>query len=459
MMNNRDDYYQILGIPPNATIDIIKKAYREKAFKYHPDRGGTHEQMLLINEAWAILSDPARRILYDNAQVNRTDEAIQKEASVDREYARRNASDYPKTWSNFQEWMEEALGRVETTKWAPGFAIPNPKKDIIGWIFVIAGGLFAVYLTALMGFTKMGGFYTILHFMIFSVGGWFGWLAYQYFIDIFVKNSNKMPTGGKEYVNENTTDRKDYTNKNNTEKNEHTNENTTGEKEYTLNIKFVLIPAGTFMMGSPEDEPGRFASETLHEVTITRPFYMQTTQVTQGQWKKVMGNNPSYFQGDDNLPVEQVSWNDVQEFIGKLNKNEGKDKYRLPSSAQWEYACRAGSSTMYSFGDDLGHLGEYAWYDENSGNVTHPVGLKKPNDWGLYDMYGNVWEWVQDWYGDYPSGSVTDPEGPLSGPSRLFRGGSGVGCTKECCRTAFRGGDRPDSRSLNSVGFRLIKAL
>jgi formylglycine-generating enzyme required for sulfatase activity len=438
-MNNQTNYYQLLGIPPNANIDTIKKAYREKALRYHPDRGGTHEQMVLINEAWAILSDPTRRKLYDNARINRTDEAVQKQASADREYARRDARDYPRTWTNFEKWMDEAFSRVESKKLAPGLVIPNPKKDIIGWMFVIAGGLFAIYLSALMGFTHTGNIYLIPRFIIFSVGGWLGWLVYQFFIDFFVNDSDKTSPG----------------------KNEYTDENTTGGREYAgpiLDAKFVLIPAGTFMMGSPEDEPGRFASETLHEVTISRPFNMQTTPVTQGQWKKVMGNNPSYFQGDENLPVEQVSWNDVQEFIRKLNNNEDEDKFCLPTSAQWEFACRAGRSTMYSFGDDPGRLGEYAWYDENSGNVTHPVGLKKPNDWGLYDMYGNVWEWVQDWYGDNPSGSVTDPEGPSSGPTRVFRGGSGVDCTGSCCRTAFRAGAKPDSRSWNSVGFRLIKA-
>jgi formylglycine-generating enzyme required for sulfatase activity len=441
MMDNHNYYYKILGIPPNAKIEIIKRAYREKALRYHPDRGGTHEQMILINEAWTILSDPARRKLYDNAQINIADEAIQKEASVDRKYARRDASDYPRNWANFQKWMEDAFDRVESNKLGPGLVIPNPKNDIIGWIFVITGGLFTVYLTAQMGFTKTGPVFLIFRFIIFSVGGWLGWLVYQFFIDFFVNNSDKKPIEAKEY----------------------TYKNTTGKKEHTgpiLYAKFVLIPSGTFMMGSPEDEPGRSTMETLHQVTISKPFYMQTTEVTQKQWEKVMGNNPSYFQGDENLPVEQVSWNDVQEFIRKLNKMEGNDKYRLPTEAQWEYACRAGSSTMYCFGNDPGRLGEYAWYDENSGNVTHAVGQKKPNAWGLYDMYGNVWEWVQDWggSGDYPSGHVTDPTGPSSGPSRVFRGGSGVDCTGSCCRTAFRAGDRPDSRYWKSVGFRLIKA-
>ncbi len=203
-----------------------------------------------------------------------------------------------------------------------------------------------------------------------------------------------------------------------------------GKKEYIcpiLGVKFVLIPAGTFMMGSPEDEEGRWdTGERLHHVTISKPFYMQITQVTQGQWKKVMGNNPSYFKGDYNLPVESVSWNDVQEFISELNSMEGVDKYRLPTEAEWEYACRTGSTTAYCFGDDPRRLGEYAWYFDNSGSETRPAGKKKPNAWGLYDMHGNVWERVQDWWGKYPSGSVTDPEGPSSGSDRVRRGGCWV---------------------------------
>jgi formylglycine-generating enzyme required for sulfatase activity len=437
-MNNQNDYYQILGIPPNAKIDIIKKAYREKALRYHPDRGGTHEQMLLINEAWAILSDPARRKLYDNAQTNRTDEAVQKEASVDREFARRDASDYPRSWSNFQEWMGAAFDRVESTKLGLGLVIPNPKKDIIGWIFVIIGGFFAVYLTALMGFTRTGNFFLILRFIIFSVGGWLGWLVYQFFIDFFVNNSDKTPPGRKKY----------------------TYKNTNGEKEYTcpiFNARFVLIPAGTFMMGSPPDKLKRVYDQTLHQVTISKPFYMQTTEVTQGQWKKVMGENPSRFKGNDNLPVEQVSWNDVQDFIGRLNRQERTVKYRLPTEAEWEYACRAGSTTAYCFGDNPGDLGEYTWYKDNSEDRTHPVGQKKPNAWGLYDMHGNVCEWVKDWYGDYPLGSVTDPEGPSSGSHRVYRGGSYTYYDRACLsslRSRYDLGIRP-----SHLGFRLLRIL
>jgi formylglycine-generating enzyme required for sulfatase activity len=188
-------------------------------------------------------------------------------------------------------------------------------------------------------------------------------------------------------------------------------------------MKFVYIPPGTFMMGSPPEEKGRYDRETLHEVTLTKGFYLQTTQVTQAQWKAVMGNNPSRFQGCDDCPVETVFWNDVQDFIRKLNQREGKDIYRLPTEAEWEYTARAGSTTGYCFGDDESLLSEYAWYDKNSENKTHPVATRKPNAWGLYDMHGNVWEWCEDRYGDYPSGKVTDPVGTSDGSFRVLRGG------------------------------------
>jgi formylglycine-generating enzyme required for sulfatase activity len=230
------------------------------------------------------------------------------------------------------------------------------------------------------------------------------------------------------------------------------------KKEYICQIlkaKFVLIPAGTFMMGSPEDEPGGIEDETLHQVTISKPLYMQTTEVTQWQWKKVMGGNPSYFKdcGDD-CPVENISWDDAQAFIRKLNSMEGTDKYRLPTEAEWEYSCRAGSTMAYCFGDDPGRLGEYAWYCDNSGDKTHPVGRKKPNAWGLYDMHGNVYEWVQDGLEYYPAGHVTDPECPPS-EDQVSRGGSCNSYDRDC-RTAVRGVCRPGCRGGN-MGFRLAR--
>lgn len=184
-------------------------------------------------------------------------------------------------------------------------------------------------------------------------------------------------------------------------------------------MEFVLIPAGEFMMGSPSDEKGRYDQEgPVHKVTINNPFYMGKYPVTQRQWKKAMGTNPSKFKGDD-LPVENVSWEKIQKFVKVLNEKEGADKYRLPSEAEWEYACWASTQTRYSFGDDESKLNEYAWYDKNSGSKTHPVGQKKPNQWGLYDMHGNVSEWVQDrWHNKYegaPSDGSAWEDGDGSG--------------------------------------------
>jgi formylglycine-generating enzyme required for sulfatase activity len=228
---------------------------------------------------------------------------------------------------------------------------------------------------------------------------------------------------------------------------------TAGENVFTspkLGAKFVLIPAGTFTMGSPESELGRGADETQHQVKISWSFYLQTTEVTQGQWKRVMGSNPSYFGNCDNCPVEQVSWNDVQKFISKLNAREGTDKYRLPTEDEWEYAARAGSQS-----DRYGDIDDIAWYDTNSGNKTHTVGQKLPNAWGLYDMLGNVWEWVEDRYEDYQAGSLTDPVGPSSGVNRVRRGGSWFDSAKSC-RMAARLKHPPEYGDL-SLGFRLAR--
>jgi formylglycine-generating enzyme required for sulfatase activity len=199
-----------------------------------------------------------------------------------------------------------------------------------------------------------------------------------------------------------------------------------------IGMEFMLIPAGTFMMGSTNGEADE---RPVHQVTISRPFYLGKYEVTQAQWQAVMGNNPSLIQDDPTLPVDQVWWTDVQEFIRKLNTMEGGNKYRLPTEAEWEYAARAGSTTAYCFGDDPKRLGEYAWYKDNAGGKTHPVGQLKPNSWGLYDVHGNVWEWVHDWYGRYSSEPVTDPQGPSSGTHRMRRGCGWNNVAKFCTTT------------------------
>ncbi|MDR1243336.1 MAG: formylglycine-generating enzyme family protein [Deltaproteobacteria bacterium] len=229
------------------------------------------------------------------------------------------------------------------------------------------------------------------------------------------------------------------------------------QKNYTDNIgmEFVLIPAGSFTMGADKNSGDAFDREKpQHRVTISKPFYLGKYEVTQAQWAAVMGSSPSYFKGRNN-PVEQVSWNDAQEFIKRLNRREGHNRYRLPTEAEWEYAARAGSSGAYSFGNDAGQLGRYAWYGNRTSGSTHPVGRKPPNAWGLYDMHGNVWEWVQDWYGEryYSNSRGTDPGGPSSGANRVARGGSWFN-PAEYCRSAFRGSRPPGIRG-DSVGFRL----
>jgi formylglycine-generating enzyme required for sulfatase activity len=230
----------------------------------------------------------------------------------------------------------------------------------------------------------------------------------------------------------------------------------------SLGMAFVYIAPGSFMMGSPSDEPGRGNDETQRRVTLTKGFYMQTTEVTQGQWKAVMGNNPSYFKncGDD-CPVENVSWNDVQQFIRKLNQREGSGTYKLPTEAEWEYTARAGSSSAFANGgiSELqcgfdSNLDAMGWYCGNSDKRTHPAARKQPNTWGLYDMHGNVYEWCQDWYGNYPSGSVTDPTGPSSGSDRVFRGGSWSYGARNC-RSADRYSYTP-GYGYNNLGFRIL---
>ena len=225
----------------------------------------------------------------------------------------------------------------------------------------------------------------------------------------------------------------------------------------SLGMEFRLIEPGTFMMGSPENEAGRYEDETQHRVTLTKPYYLGVYEVTQDEYERLMGINPSNFKGRRN-PVESISYDNAIAFIKRLNdlpeeKAAGR-VYRLPTEAEWEYACRAGSSTAYCFGDDETRLGEYAWYYKNSGETTHPVGEKRPNGWGLYDMHGNVWEWCNDWYGDYPSGSVTDPTGASSGSVRVCRGG-GWDYEAARCRSATRFGDDPSGRC-SSLGFRLV---
>ncbi|MDG1890324.1 MAG: formylglycine-generating enzyme family protein, partial [Verrucomicrobiota bacterium] len=227
-----------------------------------------------------------------------------------------------------------------------------------------------------------------------------------------------------------------------------------------LDLKMMPIPAGTFVMGSPNEETDLYGPEGPQtELTISKPFWLGQTEVTQGQWQAVMGNTPSDFKGND-LPVERVTWFDAMAFCEKLNEMKGDTlpagyHYTLPTEAQWEYACRAGTTTRFYHGDDPAHgqLQNYAWYAGNSSSKTHPAGQKLPNEWGLHDMHGNVWEWCLDWYGNYTGGSVSDPEGPLSGSFRIIRGGSWNDFARDC-RSGSRIGVRPDY-SNDLLGFRV----
>lgn len=242
-------------------------------------------------------------------------------------------------------------------------------------------------------------------------------------------------------------------------------------KTYTnsIGMEFIATPAGSFWMGA--SAPAAYDSEKpQHKVTISKPFYLGRHEVTQAQWETVMGSNPYTLDRSNpyyNLPGMKeritrpnhpatVSWNDAQEFIKRLNAREGHNRYRLPTEAEWEYAARAGTTTAYSFGDDSSDLGRYAWYGEDfASGGTHPIGQKLPNPWGLYDMHGNAWEWVQDWYSDsyYAQSPATDPKGPESGSQRAVRGGSWHQ-TATSWRSSFRKAYDPDYRGI-SIGFRL----
>jgi formylglycine-generating enzyme required for sulfatase activity len=226
----------------------------------------------------------------------------------------------------------------------------------------------------------------------------------------------------------------------------------------SIGMTFVPIAAGTFTMGSPHSDLASADNEKPgHRVEISHPFYLGTYAVTQAQWEAVMGYNPSHFKGDPERPVEGVSWDEAQRFIEKLAAQEGVTTYRLPTEAEWEYVARAGTATVYSFGDNAVLLGEYAWYSDNAGGTTHAVGQRQPNDWGLYDMHGNVWEWVQDWYSRdyYQQSPRRDPPGPTQGRGRVLRGGSwfnGARSARSAQRTAYA----PDySNFIGSIGFRV----
>jgi len=224
-------------------------------------------------------------------------------------------------------------------------------------------------------------------------------------------------------------------------------------------MKLVRIPAGKFMMGSPETEKRRREDEgPQRQVTISRPFYMGLTEVTREQYQCVTGKNPSEFKGPRS-PVEMVSWDDATVFCTALSKKTRR-AVRLPTEAEWEYACRAGGKAAYGFGDDEAKLGEYAWHQRNASDKgekhTHPVGQKKPNAFGLYDMHGNVWEWCRDWYTEnfYANAKDADPENTEKASFRIVRGGS-FNTYVWYCRSAYRRKGDPHTPR-NFIGFRVV---
>ena len=257
-----------------------------------------------------------------------------------------------------------------------------------------------------------------------------------------------------------------------------------GAEPNSIGMELIEIPAGKFTMGSPVGEKDREANEAQVTVTLTKPFWLGKTEVTQGQWRQVMGTEPwkgkDYVQADKDCPATYVSWDDATTFCQNLTEIERKagklkadEEYRLATEAEWEYACRAGTTTAFSFGDDESKLNSHAWwggldmealkagkFEAGPGNAAreqyaHKVGLKKPNPWGLHDMHGNVWEWCSDWYDEKLPGG-TDPAGPGGGSLRVLRGGDWWS-SPDYCRSASRNGIVPSDR-INNLGFRVARS-
>ena len=222
------------------------------------------------------------------------------------------------------------------------------------------------------------------------------------------------------------------------------------------------IKPGTFWMGSPESEPERRNDETRHQVTLTQGYWLAETACTQALWQAVMGENPSHFKGEER-PVEEVSWEEVQQFLTRINDLEPTLVLRLPSEAEWEYACRAGTETPFWFGDNItpeqvNYDGNFPYNNGKKGEdreETVEVKALPCNNWGLYQMHGNVWEWCQDWEGKYPTEPVIDPLGPTTGAKRVVRGGSWFRGGR-ACRSAYRSADQPEFRGYY-LGFRLAR--
>jgi formylglycine-generating enzyme required for sulfatase activity len=222
-------------------------------------------------------------------------------------------------------------------------------------------------------------------------------------------------------------------------------------------LRFVPIAPGTFYMGATPNEPlYRDNEHHRRPVRLTKPFEISITEVTQRQWQLVMGYYESEWE-DFDLPVQRISWEDVQKFLKILNEAQAEYFFRLPTEAEWEYAARGGVDEPYHFGADSSLLSDYAWFRSNSGRRPRPVAQKKPNPYGLYDMNGNVWEWVQDWYQEqFPAQPQTDPQGPLTGEEKVYKGGGWASTTS--CRSVSRASLSP-KYGMNEVGFRIVREV
>ncbi len=431
------DFYYILGLERNTSLDAIKKAHKLLALKFHPDlnKGDKffEQRFKDIQEAYETLSDTDKRKQYDAAfkftqnggntydktreeELKKQKEAFEKQKNQQRENdrireeeLRKQKEDLEKQKRDFEKKQNEK--RESESKYTPP---PPPTAPIVrsnNFVFFIILGVIAISA-----------------------------------ISIMMTLNNKNPNSGS-YINSTHDESANTRNATNTEIPVTAASREVANSSSPIEPEMVNVEGGTFQMGGDHYDN----EKPIHPVTVSS-FNIGKYEVTQAQWKAVMGSNPSEFKGD-NLPVEQVSWNDIQAYLDKLNNKIG-GHYRLPTEAEWEFAARGGNkSNGYEFSGS-NKANSVAWTEENSGNKTHPIGQKQANELGSYDMSGNVWEWCSDWYDkDYENIPSQNPKGASSGSGRVLRGG---GWTKGATysRVADRLDDAPSFRH-NTLGFRV----
>jgi formylglycine-generating enzyme required for sulfatase activity len=472
------DPYKILGIEKDASPDEIRRAYRKKAAKYHPDKGGDTWIFQQIQDAYDQLTGKKKPEPPKPAASAQSD---QQTSSAD-PFANDPFANDPFANDPFANdpFGFDSSDQPPERSYSPKYARPKKRgkkfpSQALPWIV----GSIAIPLSVLL----IGG--VVWWNFPRNVGDRSGGDSIAQTDNI--TESNESPSKNPGSTNTPPANSRDNSPAPNLTvtlqekaptvpgqdpQNAPSSSNSkpaAGLKEMTnsIGMKLVLIPKGSFMMGSPPGEQYSRDDERQCKVTISKDYYLGAFEVTQAQYQKVMGNNPSFFQdvnigniNSSNHPVEQVSWFNAMEFCRKLSELPEEKKagrvYRLPTEAEWEYACRADSQTAFGFGPSARSLGEYAWFNGNSGGRTHPIGRKQPNAWGLYDMHGNVWEWCSDRFGAYPKTAVTDPKGPNEGPDRVIRGGS---WTSEAanCRSAVRQAYPASLRS--EFGFRVALSV